>query len=278
MTRLDAHVHLWDPKRGDYGWLGPHLPKLNRYFSSIELQSLLVAHQVAAVVLVQAAPTAAETDYLLALSAVHEWVRGVVGWVELDSPGAADEVLRRAAQAKLVGLRPMLQDLSEPDWILKSSCAAALEALQETGMTFDALIRPRHLPVIVELAERYPELRIVVDHAAKPVIGRVIDSAWRAGIRELATHTHVTCKVSGLMTELSAPTEAPMIPCYVGELIDAFGSERLIWGSDWPVMTQVTTYSQWLELTERCLAGLTLDARERVFGANAVHCYKLDRS
>lgn len=278
MMRLDAHVHLWDPKRGDYGWLGPHLPKLNRYFSSTELQSILAAHEVAAVVLVQAAPTAAETDYLLALSAVHPWIRGVVGWVELDSPQAGDQVSRRAAQARFVGLRPMLQDLSERDWILSPACALGLEALQASGMAFDALIRPPHLPVIVELAGRYPQLRIVVDHAAKPVIGRMIDPAWRTGMRELAAHANVSCKVSGLMTELSAPTEAAMIPSYVAELLDAFGSERLIWGSDWPVLTQVAQYSGWLELTERCLAGLSSDARERVFGINATRFYQLDGS
>ncbi len=277
MSRLDAHVHLWDPERGDYGWLGPHLPKLNRRFTSAQLESVLGANGIDAVVLVQAAPTAAETDHALSLAAASPWIKGVVGWVELDSPTAGDEVARRAAIPKLVGIRPMLQDLSERDWILKAPCAAGLEALEASGLTFDALIRPQHLPAIAELARRYPKLPIVIDHAAKPVIGRVMDSAWRTAMRELAGYSNITCKLSGLMTELADAAEAPMIPFHVGELLDAFGSERLLWGSDWPVMTQVTTYREWLDLSELCLGGLAMDARERVFGSNAARFYRLER-
>lgn len=273
MMRIDAHVHLWDPARGDYGWLGPHLPVLNRRFAPAQLYPLLVEHGVDGVVLVQAAPTAAETDYLLQLSA-ESWILGVVGWIDLDSPDAAAEAAaRRLRGSKLVGVRPMLQDLADPRWILDSRREPALLALEGGGVKFDALIRPPHLPVINELAARHPGLSIVIDHAAKPVIGKTIDGAWREAMRQVAAHTNVTCKLSGLMTELARATEASVIPFYVGELLDAFGAERLIWGSDWPVLTQAASYAQWLEISERSLAGLGQQAREGVMGGNAARVY-----
>jgi L-fuconolactonase len=274
MMRVDAHVHFWDPARGDYGWLGPHLPVLNRRFAPADLYPLLNENGVDGVVLVQAAPTAAETDYLLELSA-ESWILAVVGWIDLDSPDAAEEVARGLREPKLVGVRPMLQDLADPRWILDSRRESALLALEGGGVEFDALIRPPHLAVIDELAARHPELSIVIDHAAKPVVGKTIDGAWREAIRQVAVHPNVTCKLSGLMTELASGTEAAAIPFYVGELLDAFGAERLIWGSDWPVLTQAASYAQWLEISERSLAGLGRQAREQVLGGNAARVYKV---
>jgi L-fuconolactonase len=277
MMRIDAHVHFWDPARGDYGWLGSHLPGLNRRFAPADLHPLLLENGVDGVVLVQAAPTTAETDYLLELSA-EGWILAVIGWIDLDSADAAEEVARRTRGPKLAGVRPMLQDLADPRWILDPRRESALLALEGGAVNFDALIRPLHLPVIAELAARYPGLPIVIDHAAKPVVGKTIDAAWREAMRRVAAYPNVTCKLSGLMTELASATGTAMIPFYVGELLDAFGSERLIWGSDWPVLTQAASYAQWHEISERSLAGLGRQAREQVLGGNAARVYRLRES
>ena len=274
MMRIDAHVHFWDPARGDYGWLGSHLPVLNRRFAPAELYPLLIEHGVDGVVLVQAAPTAAETDYLLELAA-ESWISAVVGWIDLDSERAAEEAVRRAWQTKLVGVRPMLQDLADPHWILDTRRASALSVLEAGGLNFDALIRPAHLPVIAALAARHPQLPIIVDHAAKPVVGNTVDAAWREALCQVAGYPNVTCKLSGLMTELDSPAAMSAIPFYVRELLDAFGGERLIWGSDWPVLTQAASYAQWLEISERSLAVLGWQEREHVMGGNAARVYRV---
>jgi L-fuconolactonase len=278
MNRIDAHVHLWDPERGDYGWLGPHLPELNRRFSCTDLQPMLLVENVDGVVLVQAAPTAQETDYLLAIAVEIQWIFGVVGWIDLDSADAENEIGRRSAQLKFRGIRPMLQDLSDREWILRAVRADALAAVESSGLVFDALIRPPHLPVISKLALRYPGLSIIIDHGAKPAVRPLMDPSWRSALQEIARYPNVCCKLSGLLTELVAGTGAEMIPFYVQELLAAFGSERLIWGSDWPVLTRAASYEQWMQISRRCLDSLSSHQQDLIMGGNATRLYGLGRA
>lgn len=273
---VDAHVHLWDPARGDYGWLKPELTGLYRRFDEQELHALLDASRVDGVVLVQAAPTTAETDYLLGIAERTPWVFGVVGWIDFDAANVVEVVAIRRAQRKLVGVRPMLQDLDDPEWILDPRRAPALSALAAHGLVFDALIQPKHIEAIEEIAERHPDLKIVVDHAAKPTISGPPDAAWRAGMRRLASRNNIVCKLSGLLTELAPDTGAEHVSAHAKVIMDLFGPRRLLWGSDWPVLTQAATYSQWMSRTHRILELLSATERSAVLGGNAARIYQLD--
>jgi L-fuconolactonase len=273
--RIDAHQHFWQPQRGDYGWLQPELKALYRDFLPEDLQPLLAAARIDGTVLVQAAPTEAETRYLLRLAERTPWILGVVGWVELDTPDAAERIFGLAREPRLRGIRPMLQDLPDPDWILAPSRAPALAALERSGLVFDALIHPRHLGNIVTLARRYPRLAIVIDHAAKPAIDEGWSESWAEGLAEAALCPNVSCKLSGLPTQSAAPPTAAALKPYFDHLLRLFGPARLLWGSDWPVLTLAADYGRWLSLTEELLAPLPRPDRDAILGGTAARIYRL---
>ncbi|MBO1076210.1 amidohydrolase family protein [Roseomonas marmotae] len=271
--QIDAHQHFWRVSRGDYGWLTPELAAIYRDFGPAALTPLLDRHGIGATILVQAAPTAEETRFLLEIAAAEPIVAGVVGWVALDRPGAAVEVAGLADNDLLVGLRPMLHDLPQDDWILRPETAPGLEEVQRQGLVFDALIRPPHLPHLLRLAERHPALSIVIDHAAKPELRRGWSDDWAAGMRALARHAQVCCKFSGLLTEAGPGTGAALLAPYLDLLLDAFGPERLVWGSDWPVLTLAADYDRWRDVTMELLEPLPPEARHAILGGNAERIY-----
>lgn len=275
MTIVDAHVHLWDPARGDYGWLTPALGPLYRRFDADELRSVVSSAGVEGVVLVQAAPTAAESDYLVSIAQRIRWAFGVVGWVDFDDANVEATIAKRAATPKFVGVRPMLQDIADVDWIVAPQRGRALSALAAHGLVFDALIRPAHLDKIATIARRHADLSIVIDHAAKPAVGHVLDPVWRAGLRTLASHANVVCKLSGLLTEAIAGVDPERALDYAREVLDTFGPSRVLWGSDWPVLTQVASYERWFALTQLALAEFSDAERSAVLGGNAMRIYRL---
>jgi L-fuconolactonase len=271
---VDAHQHFWDPARGDYDWLKPDSP-IHRIFSTNELRPLLVQTGVEATILVQAAPTQAETDYMLGIARKTPWVLGVVGWIDLEAADAADEVRRRALEPLFLGVRPMLQDLSDPGWILNSGLTPALNAIAAEGLVFDALILTHQLAAITELATRHPQLSIVLDHAAKPRLGDTeAIVAWAKGIEALAALPNVTCKVSGLLTELQPGGGKDDIARAVGVLFDYFGADRLLWGSDWPVVMLAGDYKSWFELARTAVVAKDSSAVRAVMGENALRIYR----
>lgn len=275
---VDAHQHFWDPARGDYGWLTPDNP-IHRVFGTAELRPLLVETGVDATILVQAAPTVAETDYMLGIARKTPFVLGVVGWVDLLAPDAGDELRRRAADPLFLGVRPMLQDIADPNWILQPGLTPALNTIAAEGLVFDALILSHQLGVVTELAQRHPQLSIVLDHAAKPKLGEGDAMvAWARGIEALAALHNVTCKVSGLLTELGAHGTRDDILRAVGLLFDHFGPARLIWGSDWPVLTLAGNYQDWFDLAREAVAAREPSAVRAVMGDNAVRIYRPDKS
>jgi L-fuconolactonase len=271
---VDAHQHFWDPARGDYGWLKPDNP-IHRIFGTNDLRPLLIQTGVDATILVQAAPTPAESDYMLDIARRTPWVLGVVGWIDLEAANAASEVLRRAEDPHFLGVRPMLQDLADPDWILKPSLTQALNAIAAEGMVFDALILPHQVGAITELAMRHPQLSIVLDHAAKPRLGDAdAMTAWARGIETLAALPNVTCKVSGLLTELKPGGTRDDVARAIGVLFDLFGAQRLLWGSDWPVLTLAGDYQEWFELAREAVAAKDSSAVRAVMGDNALRIYR----
>ena len=271
---VDAHQHFWNPARGDYGWLKPDNP-IHRVFAPADLRPLMTEAGVDATILVQAAPTPEETDYMLGIARDTPWVLGVVGWIDLLAPDAVSEVRRRARDPLFLGVRPMLQDLADPDWILQPALAPALEAIASEGLVFDALILSHQIAAITELARRHPRLFIMLDHGAKPHLG---DAAamlrWAQDMERLAAKPNVTCKVSGLLTELRPAGTPDDVARAIGVLFDLFGADRLVWGSDWPVLTLAGTYRDWFALARDAIAAKQESAVPAVMGGNALRLYR----
>ena len=277
--RIDAHQHFWKLARGDYRWLGPELTPLYRDFGPADLAPLRARHGIDGSVLVQAADSVAETEYMLALAAQDPTILGVVGWVDFEAKDVADTLERLARNPKLVGVRPMLQDIPDVRWMLRDNLAPAFAALVELNLAFDALVKPPHLPHLVRLVDRHPDLRIVVDHGAKPTISAgerwPARAAWSADLRRLAAHPRLHCKLSGLVTEASRDwSDADLAP-FAHELVEIFTPQRTMWGSDWPVVDLAGGYSRWYESAHAVFAGLHAGERRALFGATAAEFYGL---
>jgi L-fuconolactonase len=270
---IDAHQHYWDPARGDLGWLQPGSP-LDRAFEPEDLEPVLHWEGVAGTLLVQAAPTLAGTDWLLQLAERTATVLGVVGWIDLDGAEVGERLAERMPRG-LVGIRPMLQDIADPDWILGAARVPALRAAVRAGIVFDALVRPSGLAAVAALADRHPDLAIVLDHAGKPPVATARMAEWWQGLVEVAARPNVWCKLSGLVSEAPPGTSSAIIGELVRRLVDLWGPDRLIWGSDWPVLTLLSDFGAWLALTRQALGDLSEEERVAVFGGNAKRVYGL---
>lgn len=278
MKRVDAHQHFWRLSRGDYGWLTPELGPIHRDFLPPDLEPLLQRHDIAATVLVQAAPTEAETCFMLSLADAHPFVEGVVGWTDFAAADAPAAIARLARHPKLKGLRPMIQDIADADWMLRPELEPAFRALVVHDLVFDALVLPRHLGNLLALARRHPDLRIVVDHCAKPAIAAGGFSGWADDIGRIAAETGAACKLSGLVTEAGAGWSAERLRPYVDHVLSIFGPGRVVWGSDWPVSTLAAGYDDWVAATGQLLDGWSDEEREAILGGNAVRVYGLEPS
>jgi L-fuconolactonase len=269
---IDAHVHFWRIGRNDCAWPPPELAAIHRDFLPEDWRREADPAGIDAAIAVQSQPSGRDTEWLLQLARDDACIAGVVGWVDLAATNAEDRIAVLASHPKLCGLRPMLQDLPEDDWILRSALAPAIEAMIAHDLCFDALAFARHLPHLLRFAERHPALRIVIDHAAKPGIARGALDPWRARITALAELPNVSCKLSGLVTEAGEHWQPDDLRPYVEHLLATFGPQRLLWGSDWPVVNLAADYSRWLGLADT-LAGLAGEERAALFGGNAIRVY-----
>jgi L-fuconolactonase len=275
---IDAHFHSWQLSRGDYGWLTPEIGSIYRDVSVADWQKHAEPLGITGGILVQAAPTVAETMYLLALAQANPAVLGVVGWVDFTAADAVAQIENMAKQPKLKGLRPMLHDLPDPEWILQPAMQPALAAMEELGLVFDALIRPVHLAHIFKIAKKYTKLSIVVDHCAKPDIALGTESAWQPwadGMKALAELPNVNCKLSGLLTEASELQRFSDCQVWIAYVVRLFGAERLLWGSDWPVLELAGDFEGWFKDNQKYIQSLTKNQQEQVFCMNAKRIYKL---
>ena len=275
--RIDAHQHYWALSRGDYGWLRPEMVPIHRDFAPTDLDPLLRDAGITGTIAVQAAPTEAETRYLLALAAGCDTILGVVGWSDLEAADAPARIRALAAEPLLVGLRPMVHDIADDDWLLRSALGPALAEMQSQGLVFDALVRPRHLPRLIRFAQAYPELPVVIDHLAKPDIAAGPDgaswSAWARGMAALAAMPQVSCKLSGMATESGPDWDVARLRPFASLVLELFGPERLLWGSDWPVLRLAGRYPQWWQATAELLATQPQAARDAILGGNAARIY-----
>jgi L-fuconolactonase len=276
---IDAHFHSWQLSRGDYGWLTPEIGSIYRDVAVDDWQKLAQPLGITGGVLVQAAPTVAETLYLLKLAEENQSVLGVVGWVDFTAIDAVAHIENMAKQhPKLKGLRPMLHDLPDPAWILQPAVQPALAAMDKLGLVFDALIRPVHLPHILKIAERYPKLSIVIDHSAKPEIACGADAAWQpwaVGMAALSDMSNVSCKLSGLLTEVGTLPEPNICKPWIEYILHTFGTNRMMWGSDWPVLELAGGYQTWFEECRAITSYLTTSQKENIYSNNAVRIYKI---
>jgi L-fuconolactonase len=273
---IDAHQHFWSLAAPGHQWPTPADAAIHRDFEPADLLAATDNLSLRATVLVQSQPTDVDTDWLLDLAERTPLVAGVVGWVDLQSPAAPERIAALAQRPKLRGLRPMLQSIEDTDWLLNDDLAPAIAAMIRHGLRLDALVQPRHLPMLATLAKRWPELPIVIDHGAKPFAGAGLLDPWRDDIAALVEYG-VWCKLSGLRTEQKIGQPATALQPYVDHLVRCFG-ERLMWGSDWPVLLLAgDTYRDWVETAGR-LAGACGAARERLFSLAAAEFYGLDRA
>lgn len=282
MKIVDSHQHFWDPDDGDYGWVnGPFLP-IRRVFTPDDLRPELERCGVAATVLVQTWSSEAETVRFLDLAENIDFIAGVVGWVDLTAPDVGDRLARFKAGRGgryLKGIRHQVHDEADPDWLLRDDVCRGLAAVEAAGLVYDFLLKPRELPAALATAARFPTLRFVVDHIAKPnIAGSGFDAAWAERIRPFAAHRdHVWCKLSGMVTEADwhAWTPATLAP-YVDTVLEVFGADRCLFGSDWPVCRVAGGYAAWVDGLTDCLSNRSADERRRIFAANATDLYSLD--
>ncbi|HUQ09342.1 MAG TPA: amidohydrolase family protein [Steroidobacteraceae bacterium] len=271
-NRIDAHQHFWRRERGDYTWLTPALGPIYRDYLPADLAPQLALTGIGHTILVQAAATVEETRFMLGLARENPFIAGVVGWVDFESDDAPRAIDDLSADPTLVGLRPMIQDIPDTEWMLRERLEPAFESMIDHGLVFDALVKPPHLPALLELAGRYPELSIVLDHGAKPPIAGGDVSAWKRDVAALARDTPMACKLSGLVTEANSADAAVLEEC-VNHLLECFGPARLLWGSDWPVCELVCSYADWHATTARLLASLGSTERELIYSQTARKTY-----
>lgn len=276
--RIDAHQHFWRLADRVGAWPPPALAAIHRDFMPPDLLPLLQAGGVGGTVLVQSLPTLADTEFLLDLADRHAFVQGVVGWADLKAPDAAGQIGRLARHPRLVGIRPMLQDLAD-DWLDDPVLDRAVAALQAHGLCFDALVLPPQLPALWRFANRHPGLPIVIDHAAKPAIAEARMQPWLDDLARLATLPQVHCKLSGLLTEAGPRPRPEAVQPFVHAVLRCFGMQRVLWGSDWPVLNLAGGYASWLALCQALLDGFDpppdAAARAALFGGNAQRFYRL---
>ncbi|MHB2167228.1 amidohydrolase family protein [Alsobacter sp. R-9] len=272
--RIDAHQHYWHPGRGDYFWLSPD-SVLNRPFGPADMEPLLAEAGFQGTVLVQAAPTVEETEYMLGIADATDSVRAVVGWVDFTDPAHRAHLERLARHPKFRGVRPMIQDIADVDWMLRPDIEWAFRALIDLDLTFDALTHPRHLSNLRRLLARWPDLRVVIDHASKPAIRNRAFDGWAADMAALAADTGAWCKFSGLVTEAATGWTVDDLRPYADHLLGTFGAGRLIFGSDWPVCTLAATYLQWVDAAEELVGSCSAGEKIAIFGANATQFYRL---
>jgi L-fuconolactonase len=276
---VDAHHHFWDPVRADYPWLTDELALIRRAFAPDDLAPMLAATGVDATVLVQTRSSLEETREFLATAAATPIVRGVVGWVDLTDPAIGDvlaELRLEVGGDRLVGIRHQVHDEPDPDWLLRDDVRRGIQAVGGAGLVYDLLVRSRELPAAMRTARDLSGTRFVIDHLAKPPIADGILLPWADLMRPFGALDNVWCKVSGMVTEADWSAWQPTdLEPYVHHVLEVFGAERLLFGSDWPVCLLAASYQQVFDATRAALSELSPSETAAVFGDTAAEVYRL---
>lgn len=274
--RIDSHQHFWRASRGDYHWMSDSVPILCRDYMPEDLEPILARHHIDRTILVQAAQTVAETDFLLELAAKHEFIAGVIGWLDMDSSEFAEQFARYRKNPWFIGLRPMLQDIPDLNWILRPQVLHSLHIVADDDFSFEFLTYTQHLPAVLKALDVVPLRRAAVDHISKPQIAKHVMDPWRSLIAELAERG-LYCKLSGMVTEDDHKNwSAQSLQPYIRHAVDCFGWDRILFGSDWPVCLLAGTYEDVISVLKTALEDdLDADRERKLFGENARRFYKL---
>jgi L-fuconolactonase len=277
---VDAHHHFWDPSRRDYYWMSSELDAIRRLFGPQDLQPLLAESGVDKTIVVQTLPSLAETREFLAIAQATDFVAGVIGWVDLSDAQVASVIadLRAGPGGRhLVGVRHQVHDEPDEAWLLRKEVQRGIEAVGDAGLIYDLLVRARELPAALEVVRRFPDVRFVVDHLAKPRIASgPADEEWERAMAPFGESANVSCKLSGMVTEASwtAWTPADLEP-FVRRTLEWFGPERCMFGSDWPVCLMAAPYARVIEALTFAIRDLETGAQDAVLGGNAIRIYGL---
>ncbi|MBC7932893.1 MAG: amidohydrolase family protein [Rubrivivax sp.] len=273
---IDSHQHFWQVGSFDYPWMSPDVEVLYRDYLPTDLEPVLRERGVTGTVVVQASNSLAETRWLLGLADRHPFIMGVVGWVDLTGSEVARQLDEFAAHPKFKGVRHNVESEPADDWLVRPEVLRALGVLASYGLSYDLLVHTRHLKHVRVVAKSCPELRLVVDHMAKPPVASGEVDEWAKEIREVAAYPNVRCKLSGLVTEAKRPGwRAKDLRPFVERALEYFGPGRMMYGSDWPVCLLAASYEEVLDSFQSLLAELSDEERSRVLGKNAAEFYRL---
>jgi L-fuconolactonase len=271
--RLDSHQHFWNYSEDQYPWIQPSWP-IRRSFLPVNLEPLLKSAGIDGSIAVQARQTLEESRWLLELADQSSIIKGVVGWVDLRSAAVEDQLAQFANHPKFVGVRHVVQDEPDDDFMIRPEFLRGISKLKQFGLRYDVLIFPKQLPAAIKLVQQFPEQPFVLDHIAKPHIKDGTISPWREQIQELAKAPNLMCKVSGMITEAKVPgwRYDQFVP-YLDVVTEAFGVERLLYGSDWPVCLLAGSYTQVHSLAQRYFASQSEASKDAIFGGNTARFY-----
>ncbi len=274
--KIDSHHHFWSYDPLEYDWIDDTMQPLRRDFLPEDLRTEIASAGVDGVVSVQARQSLIETEWLLGFADQEDFIKGVVGWVELSSPNVSAELERFAANPKLKSIRHVVQGELDDDFILRADFNRGIDELKKFDLAYDILIFERHLPQTIRFVDNHPSQRFILDHIAKPRIKDDVFEPWNTHFRELAKRPNVYCKASGMVTEADYGkwTEGQLEP-YFGAALEAFGPERLIFGSDWPVCLLACDYAPWHKLVSRWINKLSSAEQSRILGGTAIEAYQL---
>jgi L-fuconolactonase len=272
--KIDAHQHFWNPARGDYGWMdGAGLEHLRRPILPVDFEPHRIAFGIDKTVLVQAAPTVNETEYMLGVADTTDFIAKVVGWIDFENRDDLRHLQRLSKHPKFSGVRPMIQDIADAEWMHRKDVQWAFAAIIDLDLTFDALGFPLHIQPFQRLFDLYPKMRIVIDHCMKPKIRDGEFDVWAKGMAKLAATTNAFCKLSGLATEAAKGWTPETLKPYAQHIIQSFGANRVMWGSDWPVLELNGTYAGWHVAAQTYLQPSDSEA---IFGQTAAHFYRIE--
>lgn len=273
--RIDAHQHFWQWSKG---WFSRPEPILSRDYMPKDFEEILRTQGIDKTIVVQTSPTVGETDFFLELAENSSFIAGVVGWLDLESPDFPNMLERYRRKKHFVAVRPMLECLPEDDWILRPRVMESLALIAESGLAFEFLTFTKHLSYVIQVLEKIPQLRTVIDHLSKPEIRTGKMQPWKDLMRQVALQPNVCCKLSGMVTEadFSHWTREQLRP-YADHVLEQFGADRVMFGSDWPVCLLAAPYEEVMEMSQEfvrdSLGNAALDA---VFGSNAARFYQLE--
>jgi L-fuconolactonase len=275
--RIDAHQHFWQYCEAEFGWISEAMPAIRRDFLPADLEQEIRAVGINGVVSVQARQTLEETRWLIEHANKYDFIKGVVGWAPLADANVRNHLEEFANEPKLRGIRHIVQDEPDDHFILRDDFNRGVAALKDFGLIYDILVFERQLPQAIEFVDRHPQQVFVLDHLAKPRAKENQLEPWRTNIRQIAERQNVYCKLSGLATEADwqAWTE-PQLLSYLETVLEAFGPQRLMFGSDWPVCLLAVTYKNWHDLVTRFCSRLSASEQARIFGETAAEAYRLE--